>query len=67
LHARFYWESVPTAQGERPILGPQFRLSRTPRRVTDGPPEIGDANPEIYPTLGLSPNEVDALRRAAVV
>ena len=67
LHARNYWERVPTAKGDRPILGPQFRLSRTPRRVTAGPPDPGAANAATYPTLGLTPADIDALRRAAVV
>jgi crotonobetainyl-CoA:carnitine CoA-transferase CaiB-like acyl-CoA transferase len=33
LRARGYWESVQTATGARPILGPQFRMSETPRMV----------------------------------
>ncbi len=36
LRARGYWESVDTAAGPRPILGPQFRMSETPR-VVRGP------------------------------
>ncbi len=45
LTGRDYWEFVATPAGERPILGPQFRLSATPRRVRDGPPPLGKAAP----------------------
>jgi crotonobetainyl-CoA:carnitine CoA-transferase CaiB-like acyl-CoA transferase len=37
LEQRSYWESV----GGRPVLGPQFRMSRTPRRLRGPPPAIG--------------------------
>lgn len=38
LLERRYWERLPDGQ---PILGPPFRLSRTPRRVTEGAPALG--------------------------
>lgn len=38
LAERGYWESLPDG---RRILGPTFRLSRTPRRVRGGPPALG--------------------------
>lgn len=43
LLSRGYWETVATPAGERPILGPQFRFSATPRRVRGGPPALGEA------------------------
>lgn len=39
LQERGYWERL--ADGRR-ILGPPFRLSRTPRRVRGGPPAMGE-------------------------
>jgi crotonobetainyl-CoA:carnitine CoA-transferase CaiB-like acyl-CoA transferase len=38
LRERAYWETV----GSRPILGPQFRLSATPRQVAGGAPTLGE-------------------------
>ncbi|MET0429407.1 MAG: CoA transferase [Microvirga sp.] len=41
LAARRFWESVETPDGPRPILGPPYRLSRTPRRITGPAPALG--------------------------
>ena len=43
LRARGYWEAVHSDGRERPILGPVFRMSATPRRVTRGAPRLGEA------------------------
>ncbi len=43
LRERGFWETVETTDGERPILGPQFRMSETPRVVRGGPPAMGSA------------------------
>jgi crotonobetainyl-CoA:carnitine CoA-transferase CaiB-like acyl-CoA transferase len=43
LKARGYWESVATEDGPQPILGPQFRMSETPRVVRSGAPKLGAA------------------------
>lgn len=40
LLERGYWERLPDGQ---PILGPPFRLSRTPRKVTGGAPALGQS------------------------
>ncbi|MGK9170728.1 CoA transferase [Inquilinus limosus] len=40
LNQRGYWEAV----GEEVILGPPFRMSRTPRRVRSGAPRLGADN-----------------------
>lgn len=42
LAERKYWESVSTPEGPRPVLGPPFRLSRSPRHVTKGAPRPGE-------------------------
>jgi crotonobetainyl-CoA:carnitine CoA-transferase CaiB-like acyl-CoA transferase len=44
LAARGYWESVSTGSGPRPILGPQFRMSATPRKVMGPAPAPGQHN-----------------------
>jgi crotonobetainyl-CoA:carnitine CoA-transferase CaiB-like acyl-CoA transferase len=38
LQARGFWESVDTSAGERPVLGPQFRMGETPRRLRGDAP-----------------------------
>jgi crotonobetainyl-CoA:carnitine CoA-transferase CaiB-like acyl-CoA transferase len=42
LIERNYWQSVPAPAGPRPILGPPFRLSRTPRDIRKGAPKLGE-------------------------
>jgi crotonobetainyl-CoA:carnitine CoA-transferase CaiB-like acyl-CoA transferase len=42
LKARDYWQTVPTPSGVRLALGPQFRMSRTPRRAPTAPPAPGE-------------------------
>jgi crotonobetainyl-CoA:carnitine CoA-transferase CaiB-like acyl-CoA transferase len=41
LASRHFWETVETPDGPRPILGPPYRLSRTPRRVAGPAPALG--------------------------
>ena len=67
LTARGFWEQVETPNGPRPILGPQFRMSATPRRVRGGPPAIGESNDRVYTELGLTAVERAALRHAGVI
>jgi crotonobetainyl-CoA:carnitine CoA-transferase CaiB-like acyl-CoA transferase len=43
LRDRGFWESVDTPAGPRPILGPQFRMSETPRAVRAAAPALSDA------------------------
>jgi len=43
LAERGYWETIDTPSGRRPILGPQFRMSATPRTPRAAPPPIGNA------------------------
>jgi len=47
LRARGYWGTVRSDGRERPILGPLFRMSATPRRVTRGAPRIGEPGPGV--------------------
>ncbi len=67
LTARGFFETVDMPDGPRPILGPQFRMSATPRRVKGGPPALGEANGRIYGDLGLTEAERGALRQAGVI
>jgi len=43
LRERGFWETVETPDGPRPILGPQFRMSETPRAVRGGASALGTA------------------------
>lgn len=43
LLARGFWETVETSRGPRPILGPPFRFSATPRRPRSEAPALGSA------------------------
>lgn len=43
LKVRDFWQTVTTAEGPRLALGPQFRMSRTPRRAPQAAPALGDA------------------------
>jgi len=44
LAERDYWKSIQTDDGERFVLGPQFRMSRTPARRPTPAPKLGQAN-----------------------
>jgi crotonobetainyl-CoA:carnitine CoA-transferase CaiB-like acyl-CoA transferase len=67
LAERGFWEQVETEDGPRPVLGPQFRMSQTPRQLTGGPPAPGEANDRCYAALGISMAERAALRHAGVI
>lgn len=41
LKVRDFWQTVPTGDGPRLALGPQFRMSRTPRRAPKAAPALG--------------------------
>ena len=49
LRERNYWETVDTPAGSRPILGPAFRLSATPRQVRGPAPQPGADNERPVP------------------
>ena len=43
LKVRDFWQTVETKEGPRLALGPQFRMSKTPRRVPTAAPAPGEA------------------------
>jgi crotonobetainyl-CoA:carnitine CoA-transferase CaiB-like acyl-CoA transferase len=43
LKVRDYWATMPTPNGPKLALGPQFRMSRTPRRAPKPAPLLGEA------------------------
>lgn len=67
LAERGFWQQIDTANGPRPALGPQFRLSATPRQISDGPPMVGEANGRLYGALGISTVERSALRHVGII
>ena len=55
LIERNYWQSVETAAGSRPILGPPFRLSRTPREIRKAAPRLGEHDAWALARTGTAP------------
>ncbi len=41
LNARGFWETIETSSGPRLVVGPPFRMARTPRVVRGGAPRLG--------------------------
>ena len=50
-----------------PIVGPAAKFSRTPTRVRSGAPALGAHDGEILEELGLSAQEIDALREKKII
>lgn len=50
LQERGYWETVQTPGGPRPILGPAWRMSATPRQIRGAAPRLGADNASPLPT-----------------
>jgi formyl-CoA transferase len=50
-----------------PIVGPSWKLSRTPVSVRSGAPALGAHTAEVLEELGLSPQEIERLRADRVV
>lgn len=65
LIARNYWQSVPTLSGPRPILGPPFRLSRTPRDIRKGAPRLGEHDAQAFTRPGVAAKAARERARAA--
>ena len=40
LKVRDFWQTLPTPEGRKLALGPQFRMSRTPRRLRGAAPSL---------------------------
>jgi formyl-CoA transferase len=53
--------------GRAPITGPAAKFSRTPTRVRTGAPRAGQHTEEVLGELGLSPEELAALRVAGAI
>jgi crotonobetainyl-CoA:carnitine CoA-transferase CaiB-like acyl-CoA transferase len=52
LQERGYWGRLPDG---RPVLGPPFRLSRTPRRLRGGAPSFGRSGVELAEAASTAP------------
>lgn len=55
LSERNYWQSVPTRSGQRPILGPPFRMSRSPRDIRKGAPRLGEHDAKSVRNVAVAP------------
>ena len=66
LQERNYWETVQTPSGARPILGPAWRMSSTPRHIRGPAPQPGADNARAIPvsrsTLKAAPADTAPLR-----
>jgi crotonobetainyl-CoA:carnitine CoA-transferase CaiB-like acyl-CoA transferase len=59
---------VSDAHGARPIVGPSWRMTRSPVRIERGAPLLGEHNDHVYGTLlGLSEAEREDLRKRDVM
>jgi crotonobetainyl-CoA:carnitine CoA-transferase CaiB-like acyl-CoA transferase len=65
LEQRGFWETVATPDGPQTILGPQFRMSATPRRVRGDAPALGRAPAawQTAPRICASPTAPPAVLR----
>jgi len=68
IHARDMLQDTKQLDGSyAPIVGPATKFSRTPTRVRSGAPALGAHNDEILRSVGLSTEQIDALRKLNVV
>ena len=66
--ARDMLQDTPQLDGSSaPIVGPAAKFSRTPTRVRSGAPALGAHDGEILEELGLSTQEIDALREKKII
>jgi succinate---hydroxymethylglutarate CoA-transferase len=59
--------SVDSPIGELKLIGPAFRLSKTPPRVVSAPPTHGQHTDEVLAMVGYTPTEITTLRNQGVV
>ena len=55
------------ARGETRLVGQPINLSRTPAALTTAAPDAGEHSDDILSDLGLSADEIAALREAGVI
>ncbi|RLC70289.1 MAG: hypothetical protein DRI26_07445 [Chloroflexi bacterium] len=70
LAARAYWVRLQCVDEGKPLSFPGYfiRSNETENRVRQGAPRVGEANEEILGSeLGLSPEELEELRREGVI
>jgi succinate--hydroxymethylglutarate CoA-transferase len=59
--------TVESPLGELKLIGPPYRLSRTPPRVKTAPPVHGQHTGEVLTLAGYTPGEIDALHESGAV
>ncbi len=52
---------------EAPLTGPAAKFSRTPTRIREAAPTLGQHNAEIYGKLGLSAADIEQLQRDGII
>ena len=69
LKSRSYWTAPEDSpRSPWPYPGPPYRFSDSPWRLRRPAPRLGEHNAEVYcGRLGLSPNDLAALRRGCVI
>ena len=69
LAARGYWRDVerPDGNGTARFPGPFVRVDNKPLEYRRRAPHVGEHNAEVYGELGLSADEIAALRDQGVI
>ena len=69
LEARGFWEEVEHPELNRNITypGAPLKMDQTPWRIVRRAPLIGEHNEEIYREIGLPSEEIEALKRKAII
>ena len=58
---------IPGAAQPAPIMGPPFKLSKTPGTIRHRAPLLGEHTDEVLSSIGISATELDALRKQQVI
>ncbi|MEW6276741.1 MAG: CaiB/BaiF CoA-transferase family protein [Bacillota bacterium] len=67
LHRRMVFEMAHPRLGKIKQLGFSIKLSATPARVRQAPPDLGEHTEEILKGLGYSPADLAALRKDGII